>query len=60
MVELRNGNCLDLLPEIKREHENIIIVTDPPFNVGYKYNEYKDNLDEEEYYEMLESVIGGG
>lgn len=30
--------CLDILPD------NIIIVTDPPFNIGYHYNNYKDNL----------------
>ena len=25
--------------------ENSIIVIDPPFNIGYHYNKYKDNED---------------
>lgn len=33
------------------------IVTDPPFNVGYHYNTYKDNLSEEEYYSGLEELL---
>lgn len=34
-----------------------VIVTDPPFNIGYHYNTYTDNMDESEYYEMLGDVI---
>ena len=33
------------------------IVTDPPFNVGYHYNTYKDNLSEDEYYSGLEELF---
>ena len=33
------------------------IVTDPPFNVGYHYNEYKDKRDEKDYYEWLASIF---
>lgn len=33
--------------------DKIIIVTDPPFNIGYSYNTYKDKKDEDEYYNML-------
>lgn len=33
------------------------IVTDPPFNVGYHYNEYKDKKDEGQYYEWLASIF---
>ena len=35
------------------------IVTDPPFNVGYHYNEYKDKMDEDEYYEWLGNIVNG-
>ena len=48
------GNCIDIIPTIK---EDFIIVTDPPFNIGYHYNEYNDNLGADEYYEMLQSVF---
>ncbi len=48
------GDCLDILSTIK---EDFIIVTDPPFNVGYHYNEYKDNMGADEYYQMLGDVF---
>lgn len=49
-----NQNILfQILPKIK----NPIIVTDPPFNIGYHYNTYKDNLSEEEYLEGLCSLL---
>jgi len=35
------GNCLDILPTIKGK---FVIVTDPPFNIGYHYNDYKDKI----------------
>lgn len=40
-----------------RGGEKKIIVTDPPFNIGYKYRTYKDRLEEKEYYEMLKTVF---
>lgn len=49
-----HGNCLDILPTIK---EKFIIVTDPPFNIGYHYNNYKDNLKIDEYHRMLKDVF---
>lgn len=33
-----------------------IVVTDPPFNIGYKYGKYKDRMDSDRYYEMLTEV----
>ena len=38
-------------------NEKVVIVTDPPFNVCYHYKGYKDNLPEDEYYEMLKIVF---
>jgi site-specific DNA-methyltransferase (adenine-specific) len=55
--ELILGNSLEELPKIKAKEEKFVIVTDPPFNVGYHYNTYKDNMDSEEYYEMLASIF---
>lgn len=54
-IKIFNGNCLDYLQDFK--NINKIIVTDPPFNIKYKYNSYKDNLKEDDYYEFLESVF---
>ena len=55
--ELILGNCLEELPKIKVREQKFVIVTDPPFNIGYHYNNYKDNLESEEYYEMLASIF---
>lgn len=59
-IKLYNDDCQEILPHIleKIDRKKVIFVSDPPFNVGYHYNTYKDNLDEEEYYECLESIFG--
>jgi len=33
-----------------------LVITDPPYNQGYKYNDYKDRLSEEEYIELLSEI----
>ena len=53
--EVIQGDCLDILPTIQGD---FVIVTDPPFNIGYHYNDYKDNLGADEYYQMLNDVFG--
>jgi site-specific DNA-methyltransferase (adenine-specific) len=55
--EIIVGDCLEVLPSIQARNKKFIVVTDPPFNVGYHYNNYKDNMDADEYYEMLGSVF---
>ena len=39
-----------MLPNIleKIDRNRVVFVSDPPFNVGYHYNTYKDKLNEEE------------
>ena len=50
--------CADCREEMKKiPKDNKCIVTDPPFNIGYRYNSYKDNLGESEYYQMLKEVL---
>ena len=41
-MELYNNNSLDIFAELidKYKNENVIIVTDPPFNINYKYSKY--------------------
>lgn len=58
-TKLFNMNCLNFIKteEYKTIRSNVIIVTDPPFNVGYHYNEYKDSLSEEDYYSMLVTLF---
>lgn len=56
--EIIKGYCLEELPKIAKQlKEKFVIVTDPPFNVGYHYNEYNDNLGADEYYQMLQEVF---
>lgn len=45
MTNLYNCKMEDVIDNIKFD----AIITDPPYNVGYHYNTYKDNLSEEEY-----------
>lgn len=52
--KIYNQDCLEILPNIK---EDFIIVTDPPFNIGYHYNHYKDDLNENDYYEWLAEIF---
>ena len=54
-IKIINANCLDIIDEIIYNAKNPIIVTDPPFNIGYHYNTYKDKKPKKEYYEMLAS-----
>lgn len=60
MIKIYNEDCQDILPELLSKHQNSIIVSDPPFNIGYHYNEYHDRLTEEEYYEAMSDIFGGG
>jgi len=56
-IDLRLGDCLEIMKTIE-DNSIDTIITDPPFNIGYKYNSYKDKMKEEEYYKMLSDVIG--
>ena len=53
-----NCDCLEGMSELPTDHK-YCIVTDPPFNVGYHYNEYKDNKSEDEYFKWLEQITKG-
>lgn len=56
--EVYLGNAVELVEHLPKDAE-ICIVTDPPFNIGYHYNEYKDNLSEEDYYNNLLKIFKG-
>lgn len=53
-IDLRQGDCLKLMNDIQ---DNSVIVTDPPFNIGYKYSSYKDRMAEDDYYDMLKKIV---
>ena len=53
MIKIFNEDCLtlmqsqDFLNLIK--NRKVCIITDPPFNIGYHYNNYKDKMTEDKY-----------
>lgn len=53
------GECVKLLTDINTL-KNPVIVTDPPFNIGYHYSTYKDKMKEEEYYRWLADIVNVG
>ena len=55
-MKLIHGDCLEKMKDIP--DGKYIIVSDPPFNVGYHYNSYRDMMDEDAYYTMLADVFG--
>lgn len=52
-VTLYHGDCREVLPLLSPVD---LILTDPPYNIGYHYKSYQDNLSEDDYFEMLASV----
>ena len=56
---LINDDCRKVLKDVLNDTENPIIVSDPPFNIGYRYRKYKDRMPENEYYSMLAEIFGG-
>lgn len=57
-IELYKGDCLEIMTTlIKIGVEEDCIITDPPYNMKYHYNEYKDNMPEEEYLDWLITVL---
>ena len=60
-IELYNGDCFEFICserffEIVKTRK-VVIVTDPPFNIGYHYKNYKDNLKEDEYLSKLAGLL---
>jgi len=56
--KIYNADCIEVIKKIEDNNVDYILVTDPPFNIGYKYNTYKDKMIEDDYYKMLSDIIG--
>lgn len=54
-IKLYRGDCTDILNKIVANDP--IIVTDPPFNIGYHYETYADNMEADAYYDMLINML---
>ncbi len=42
------GDCIDLLGGVKEPFADLVFA-DPPFNIGYQYDKYKDKLKKDKY-----------
>jgi len=54
--KITNGDCRLVLKEIPSNSINLIF-TDPPYNIGLKYDTHKDNMTNEEYIKWCEEWI---
>lgn len=54
------GDCIDLLRGgVERmTYRGLlpVVVTDPPFNIGYHYGKYRDRMPESDYYDWLAEI----
>ena len=53
-VTIYNADCRDVLSTIDYVD---LVIADPPYNIGYKYDIYKDVLSEIEYYKFLKTTL---
>ena len=51
--ELING---DFKNHIHLIEDDFTIVTDPPYNINFKYNEYNDNMSDDDYIELINEL----
>jgi site-specific DNA-methyltransferase (adenine-specific) len=54
MHQLYHGDCLEILPGMDRVP---CLFADPPDGIGLDYDGYDDNIDEEEYLELMEQWL---
>lgn len=57
MEGLYCGDCQDVLFQSVKDSDNPIVVSDPPFNIGYKYDKYRDRMSEDDYYTLMGEVF---
>ena len=49
-IQIYNGNNIDVLQYLGLDLSKCIFVSDPPFNIGYHYDQYNDKMNEDDYY----------
>lgn len=51
-IRVFNGKCTEIIPRLHDSGDRYqLVFADPPFNIGYKYDEYKDTLTPDQYKE---------
>lgn len=56
-IQLYHGDCLEFMRTLPDQSVDLVW-TDPPYNVGKDYGDYKDNLPEAEYFQWCELWLG--
>ena len=54
VVTLYNNNVEDIIDKLKFDY----IISDPPYNIKYKYPDYDDNMKETDYINLFNSLKG--
>ena len=57
-IEIYHGDNNLILPKLDIDFNKVIFVSDPPFNIGYHYNNYSDKMKENDYYNWLSNIFG--
>ena len=55
---IEQGDCIEMMASWPGESVDLIFA-DPPFNIGYKYDQYEDKRDDHEYIEWTQRWIDG-
>ena len=50
-LEIYHGDCLEVMPALEREFD--LCLADPPFGIGFAYNEHDDKMTPEQYRDFL-------
>lgn len=56
MIKPNNIYNMDFREGMSLIDSDFTVVTDPPYNISYAYDEYPDNLSDEEYIALIKSV----
>lgn len=55
-IVLQKKKALDFLGELDSGSVDLVL-TDPPYNVGKKYDGYNDDLEEQEYWDWMQEIV---
>jgi DNA modification methylase len=56
-VKLYLGDCLEVMKSIPDKSVDAVI-TDPPYNIGFDYSKYEDNLSDQKYINLISNFKG--
>lgn len=56
--KIHRGDCIKLMRSWPEQQVDLIFA-DPPYNIGYKYDQYEDKRDDDEYIQWTENWIDG-